>query len=262
MVPRPRVLVSTDIGGTDPDDFQSMVHFLLYADMFDVEGLVSSPYGPGRREHILEVIDHYAGLPEPEDHSDALPGARRAAGDHQAGRNRSARPAGFSRADRRAPTGSSAPRAATIRGRSGCSSGAASTTSRRRCTTRPTSCRSSASTSSADRTRCGASMPTTTSSSTIPTLWMIEANATYRGWFTGGNQSGDWGNTAFVTAHVAGRGALGGFLRARSSGARSRWATARRSAICCTARPTIRRSPDGAAGSCASGTDARRSSIA
>ena len=49
----PRVVVSTDIGGTDPDDFQSMVHFLVYADMFDVEGLVSSPYGPGRREHIL-----------------------------------------------------------------------------------------------------------------------------------------------------------------------------------------------------------------
>ena len=26
---RPRVIVSTDIGGTDPDDFQSMVHFLV-----------------------------------------------------------------------------------------------------------------------------------------------------------------------------------------------------------------------------------------
>ena len=46
---RHRVLVSTDIGGTDPDDQQSMVHFLLYADMFDVEGIVSSPYGRGRR---------------------------------------------------------------------------------------------------------------------------------------------------------------------------------------------------------------------
>ena len=29
---RYRVLVSTDIGGTDPDDFQSMVHLLVYAD--------------------------------------------------------------------------------------------------------------------------------------------------------------------------------------------------------------------------------------
>src|SRR5512143_900001 len=57
---RPRVIVSSDIGGTDPDDLQSMVHFLLYADMFDVEGLVSSPWGPGRREHILQVIDRDA----------------------------------------------------------------------------------------------------------------------------------------------------------------------------------------------------------
>lgn len=31
---RYRVIVSTDIGGSDPDDFQSMVHYLLYADLF------------------------------------------------------------------------------------------------------------------------------------------------------------------------------------------------------------------------------------
>ena len=49
---RYRVLVSTDIGGTDPDDFQSMVHLLVYADVLDVEGIISSPYGPGRKEHI------------------------------------------------------------------------------------------------------------------------------------------------------------------------------------------------------------------
>src|SRR6186997_2242678 len=58
-VERHRVVVSTDIGGTDPDDFQSMVHLLVYADVFDLEGLVSSPYGPGRKEHILQVIDQY-----------------------------------------------------------------------------------------------------------------------------------------------------------------------------------------------------------
>ena len=56
---RHRVVVSTDIGGTDPDDFQSMVHLFVYADVFDLEGLVSSPYGPGRKKHILEVIDAY-----------------------------------------------------------------------------------------------------------------------------------------------------------------------------------------------------------
>ena len=56
---RPRVVVSTDIGGTDPDDFQSMVHLLVYADALDIEGLVSSPYGPGRARQIHQVIDVY-----------------------------------------------------------------------------------------------------------------------------------------------------------------------------------------------------------
>jgi Protein of unknown function (DUF1593) len=56
---RPRVLVSTDIGGTDPDDFQSLVHLLVCADRFDIEGLISSPFGPGRKEHLLQGIDLY-----------------------------------------------------------------------------------------------------------------------------------------------------------------------------------------------------------
>ena len=51
-----------------------------------------------------------------------------------------------------------------------------------------------------------------------PKLWMIEANATYRGWFTGGNQTGEWGNAAFVAAHVAGRGALGDFFATQLDG--------------------------------------------
>ena len=57
---RYRVLVLTDIGGTDPDDFQSMVHLLVYADVLDIEGLVSSgAIGAGRKKNILEVIDCY-----------------------------------------------------------------------------------------------------------------------------------------------------------------------------------------------------------
>ena len=31
---KPRIIVSTDIGGTDPDDFQSVIHLLMYADLF------------------------------------------------------------------------------------------------------------------------------------------------------------------------------------------------------------------------------------
>lgn len=57
---KPRILVSTDIGGTDPDDNQSMIHLLMYSDLFDIEGLVSSPsYGDGSKEEILRTIDLY-----------------------------------------------------------------------------------------------------------------------------------------------------------------------------------------------------------
>jgi hypothetical protein len=41
---------------------------------------------------------------------------------------------------------------------------------------------------------------------------MIEANTTYRGWFNGGSQAGEWSNSGFVAAHVAGRGALGTYF--------------------------------------------------
>jgi hypothetical protein len=38
---------------------------------------------------------------------------------------------------------------------------------------------------------------------------MIESNATYRGWFVGGDQTGEWGNATFVSSRIAGRGAMG-----------------------------------------------------
>lgn len=58
--PRHRILVSTDIGGTDPDDNQSMIHLLMYANEFDIEGLVSSPsFGDGSKDEILRMIELY-----------------------------------------------------------------------------------------------------------------------------------------------------------------------------------------------------------
>lgn len=57
---KPRVLISTDIGGTDPDDNQSMAHLLMYNEQFNLEGLVSSPsYGDGTKGEILRMIDLY-----------------------------------------------------------------------------------------------------------------------------------------------------------------------------------------------------------
>jgi hypothetical protein len=47
------------------------------------------------------------------------------------------------------------------------------------------------------------------------TLWIIEANSTYRGWFVGGDQRGEWGNKEFVARHVKDHGALGDFFVGR-----------------------------------------------
>src|SRR5881227_3409440 len=71
---KPRILVSTDIGGTDPDDNQSMAHLLMYSDKFTIEGLVSSPsYGKGRKEEILRMIDLYEkDLPKLQKHQKDL----------------------------------------------------------------------------------------------------------------------------------------------------------------------------------------------
>ncbi|MFO7658024.1 MAG: DUF1593 domain-containing protein [Bacteroidales bacterium] len=57
--PKPRIIISSDIGGTDPDDFQSMIHLFMYADQFRIEGLISSPFGKGRAKDILDMIDMY-----------------------------------------------------------------------------------------------------------------------------------------------------------------------------------------------------------
>ena len=60
MPEKPRILISSDIGGTDPDDNQSMIHLFMYSDLFHLEGLVSSPsFGDGSKEEILRMIDIY-----------------------------------------------------------------------------------------------------------------------------------------------------------------------------------------------------------
>jgi hypothetical protein len=63
---RPRLIVLTDIGG-DPDDRQSMIRLLHYANEFEIEGLIASASGtPGelgeavvKPELIRELVDAY-----------------------------------------------------------------------------------------------------------------------------------------------------------------------------------------------------------
>lgn len=72
---KPRILISTDIGGTDPDDNQSMTHLLMYSDLFDIEGLVSSPsYGEGNKKEILRMVGLYEkDLPKLQKHKNGFP---------------------------------------------------------------------------------------------------------------------------------------------------------------------------------------------
>ena len=70
----PRVLISSDIGGTDPDDFQSMIHLFMYADLVRIEGLVLSPFEEGRKKDFLDVIDLYEeDFSQLKEHSEDFP---------------------------------------------------------------------------------------------------------------------------------------------------------------------------------------------
>jgi hypothetical protein len=58
---RHRVFVTTDAGGSDKDDMQSLIHLLLYSDQLDIVGLGSSAamLGSGRVAAIHSVIAAY-----------------------------------------------------------------------------------------------------------------------------------------------------------------------------------------------------------
>ena len=215
---RHRVLVSTDIGGTDPDDFQSMVHLLLYADVFDLEGLVSSPFGPGRKAHILDVIDRYErDYPKLRTHSDRYPSADALRAITKQGETEVAPYGGVRR-----PTEGSAwiierARAADPRPLNVLVWGGIE-----------------------DLAQALHDAPDILPKLRVhfiggpnkkwspdayqyivthhSGLWMIESNSAYRGWFVGGDQAGDLSNDGFVRAHVAGHGALGTYFATQLEG--------------------------------------------
>lgn len=97
---RPRILISTDIGGTDPDDNQSMAHLLMYSEKFNIEGLVSSPsYGKGSKKEILRMIDLYEkDLPKLQKHKKGFPAPNYLRSITKQGRKGGAPYVGFSKA--------------------------------------------------------------------------------------------------------------------------------------------------------------------
>jgi hypothetical protein len=215
---RHRVLVSTDIGGTDPDDQQSMVHLLLYADVFDLEGLVSSPYGPGRKSHILEVIDRYEqDYPNLRTYSDRYPTPDALRAITKQGEIPVAPYAGVRQATEgsrwiveRARAADPRPLYVLVWGGLEDLAQALHDAPDILPKLRVHFVGGPNKKWSPDAYQYIASHH--------PRLWMIEANATYEGWFIGGDQSGDQGNAGFVAAHIAGRGALGAYFAALLQG--------------------------------------------
>lgn len=215
---RPRVLVSSDIGGTDPDDFQSMVHLLLYADVVELEGIVSSPFGPGRRAHVLEVIERYErDYPNLRTYSNHYPAPDALRAITKQGETEPAPRAGV-----RGPTEGSDWIVRCARRRDA----------------RPLNVLVWGGLE--DLAQALHDAPDILPALRVhwvggpnkkwspdayhyiathhPTLWFIESNSTYRGWFTGGTQDGAWGNRTFVEQFVAGRGALGDYFSTHLQG--------------------------------------------
>ncbi len=211
---RPRVVVSTDIGGTDFDDFQSLVHLLVYSDTIDLEGMIASPWGQARdrKKHLLDLVDLYAKdyanlkshsprYPSPEslralckqgglDSADLSGHGQRTEGSDwiiACAQKDDPRPLwllvwggidDLAQALHDAPSIKQKLRVYWIGGPN--------------------------------------KKWSTTAYDYIARehrdLWIIEANSTYRGWFAGGNQTGDLENSTFVKTHVKGRGALGDYF--------------------------------------------------
>ena len=216
--PSYRLIVSTDIGGTDPDDFQSMIHLLLYADVLDIEGLISSPYGPGREKHILQVIDQYEiDYPNLKNYSDKYPTADSLRKITKQGETEVAGHTGFGKTTEGSDwivqcARRDDPRPLFVLIWGGIEDLAQALHDAPDIMTRlrvyfiggPNKKWSpNAYQYIADN---------------FPGLWIIESNATYRGWFTGGNQEGEWGNSVFTERFINGKGALGEFFTTKLGG--------------------------------------------
>lgn len=220
MAPNYRVLVSTDLGG-DPDDIQSLVHLLHYSDILGIEGIVSTA-GPGSVPHVDKIarwvrhtdLDHLraAGYEELMSEADVLSRLRQGATAARAPGSDGATDGSrliVERALARDPEGLDRPLwvlcwgsltdlaqalfdEPAIAGRIRVNSIGSSNTEN--------------DPESRDFVYDGLAHA-------WPELWWIEdgvlpklSHDTFRGYYQGGEQSGIWGNVAFVERVIRGRG--------------------------------------------------------
>ncbi len=209
---RYRVIASTDIGGSDPDDFQSMVHLLMYADVLDIEGLVSSPPLQGRAAHIHEVIDAYeADYPRLVRSAPSYPAPDALRAVVKQGALEPAPEAGHSEPTEgsrwiveRAQADDPRPLYVLVWGS---------------ITDVAQALHDAPEIKNKLRVYFIGSWNTSQDRharnyvyNEHPDLWLIECDSTFRGMYVGGDQEGDLGNESFLEAHVKGHGALGDLL--------------------------------------------------
>lgn len=204
----PDIIVSTDIGGSDPDDFQSMVHLLVYADRFNIQGLISSPPHKGRIKDIDEALKAYeSDYPKLKEHSKNYPTPNYL---------RSVTKQGACEIQQ-----DSVPKEL--------SEGASWIIEKAKSSDNPLYILVWGSiTDVAQAVHHDPSIKRIVRVYSIgswntrmdpkardylydhhPDLWWIESNTTFRGMYMGGYTEGDYGNLSFVEKHVKGHGALG-----------------------------------------------------
>jgi len=212
-----RIIVSSDIGGTDFDDYHSMVHLLLYADTFDIEGIIASPYGNGRVSHIFECVDAY---------EKDYPNLKKASKDYptpdairavvKQGALELPAPKGYDK-----PTEGSEwiikcaqkddPRPLNILIWGGIEDLAQALHDA------PEILPKLRVQFIGGPNKKWSVNAYNYIAENFPNLWIIESNATYRGWFVGGNQKGDLDNKTFVDKYIKGYGAMGKYFYSKGA---------------------------------------------
>lgn len=214
---KPRVIISTDVGGSDPDDFQSMVHLLVYADVLDIEGLISSPPQKGRAKHIYEAIEAYSkDYPNLKQHSHAFPAPDLLRDVTKQGAIDPAPRSGWSKPTegsqwiiQRSKVDDPRPLWVLVWGS---------------ITDVAQAVHDDPSIKSKIRLYSIGSWNTSQDRAAReylfknhPDLWWIESDTTFRGMYVGGQQDENWGNRSFVANHVHKHGALGDLLVRKKS---------------------------------------------
>ena len=209
---RYRVIVSSDIGGGDEDDIQSMIHYLVYSDLFDTEGLISSPPQKGRARDIGKAVDVYAkDYPKLKTCSAKYPTPDYLRSITKQGAIEPAPDKGY-----RKPTEGSqwiikCARKAVKRPLYVLVWGSITDVAQ--------AVHDDPSIKEKIRVHFIASWNQRNDQNAFRyideqhrDLWLIHNDTTFRGWYMGGEQGGDLGNRSFVTTHIKGHGAMGDYF--------------------------------------------------